>query len=85
MDAVRQPEPCWTCENPETCDCENYDEYADPGCDRCGDTGYYVPSHCCACGGSPYCQCCRACGAECIGECKCPVEVTLHDGGTLTL
>jgi hypothetical protein len=33
-----------------------------------------VPGHCCACGGAPGCVCCRACGAECIGDCRCPYD-----------
>jgi hypothetical protein len=61
---------------------ENYD--GDGRCWHCGGTGWAVPEHCCLCGGSPYCTCCRRCG-QCIGECSCPIEVELHDGSTLTL
>ncbi|WP_367134478.1 MULTISPECIES: hypothetical protein [Streptomyces] len=57
----------------------------DPGCWTCGGQGEYIPDHCCACGGSPYCQCCPTCRAECIGSCTCPVTVTLADGTTKTL
>ena len=72
--------PCDICTEPGPCDCDDPDE-----CERCYGSGVYVPEHCCVCGGSPYCVCCRACGAECIGECKCPVTVQRADGSTLTL
>jgi hypothetical protein len=53
-------------------------------CLWCGGTGWAVPGHCCLCGGSPYCTCCRTCG-ECVATCQCPVTVRLHGGGTRTL
>jgi hypothetical protein len=61
---------------------ENYD--GDGGCWACGGTGWAIPEHCCLCGGSPYCTCCRTCG-QCVGTCQCPVTVQLHDGSTITL
>ena len=80
---TRQPEPCEICDDPEPCECEPdwEEEYLGyPVCSQCGGTGEYVPEHCCVCGGSPYCVCCRTCGASCIGNCKCPVTVQLSDG-----
>ena len=70
-------------------ECGNCDGSGDDGsswgCLTCGGSGEVVPDHCCACGGSPYCNCCRTCGAECIGDCTCPVTVQRADGSTLTL
>jgi hypothetical protein len=67
------------------CDGTGDDGYDPWGCPTCGGSGEVTPEHCCACGGPPYCACCRTCGASCIGDCKCPVTVQLADGGTLTL
>lgn len=71
--------------------CCDYAEWADCDCDgqwegechNCWGAGGYVPDHCCACGGSPYCQCCPTCGASCVGNCTCPLPVTLANGTTL--
>jgi hypothetical protein len=83
------PETCELCEQPEdcsTCDGSGQDMYTgtDDGCFECGGTGQVIPEHCCDCGGSPYCQCCTACGNY-AGTCGCPVTVTLADGTTKTL
>jgi len=77
--STREMPDCEICADPEVCDCLDPDE-----CSACYGTGQYVPEHCCLCGGSPYCNCCRTCG-ECVGTCSCPVTVQLADGGTLTL
>ena len=78
-------QPCPGCQ-PEAADrmmppCD-YDDPDD--CARCYGTGEYVPEHCCLCGGSPYCTCCRTCG-QCIATCACPVDVEMSDGSTRTL
>jgi hypothetical protein len=79
--------PCDICEY-ERNECSNCEGSGDDGsswgCMTCDGTGEVVPGHCCVCGGSPYCTCCRTC-EECVGTCKCPVTVQLADGGTLTL
>lgn len=75
----REMDPCDICADPEPCDCDDPEE-----CYRCYGSGEYVPEHCCLCGGSPYCNCCRTCG-QCVGTCRCPVTVQLADGGALTL
>ncbi|MFF4403794.1 hypothetical protein [Streptomyces sp. NPDC001404] len=54
-------------------------------CEECWGRGEVVPDHCCACGGSPYCQCCPNCGAGYLGKCECPVAVTLADGTVMPL
>ncbi|MGH3585855.1 MAG: hypothetical protein ACRDQ0_05990 [Pseudonocardia sp.] len=54
------------------------------GCDQCNSTGRVTPEHCCACGGSPYCQCCRGCG-EYAGTCGCPQPVEMQNGRVKTL
>ncbi|MEV1178980.1 hypothetical protein [Nonomuraea sp. NPDC049784] len=58
----------------------------DSDCWDCGGTGMVAREveHCCDCGGSPYCQCCRTCGADCLGDCRCPVGVYLEDGRLVT-
>lgn len=70
------------CEHAEEvdCDCEAGDD-----CPLCHGTGWYVGEHCCVCGGSPYCLCCRTCGASCVGDCSCPIAVQLEGGGELVL
>lgn len=70
-------DPCDICNDPQDCECEN--EWSDE-CYRCGGFGFYVREHCCACGGSPYCQCCRKCGSGYVGHCKCPMPVERADG-----
>lgn len=85
----REVEPCEVClyerEDCHECGGDGDDGYASDGrCFGCGGSGEVVPDHCCFCGGSPYCDCCKHCG-ECIAACSCPVVVELHDGGTLTL
>jgi hypothetical protein len=72
-------------EDCHACDGIGDDGYDPWGCPSCGGSGVVTPDHCCACGGSPYCTCCPACGAECIGECRCPVTVQRADGSTITL
>jgi hypothetical protein len=68
----------------ENCECDDaYPGWED--CETCGGKGRYLPEHCCACGGSPYCQCCRTCGASCVAACTCPISVTLESGKTLTV
>jgi hypothetical protein len=81
----------------ETCrdgweDCGNCDGSGDDmdagtaeGCYRCGGSGEVIPSHCCACGGSPYCNCCSKCGASCVAKCRCPITVQMADGSTRTV
>jgi hypothetical protein len=84
----RELEPCEICaDGPQDCtscdgtgeDCGGYD------CMACYGSGECVPDHCCACGGSPYCNCCSKCGAPCAADCDCPIVVQLHDGATLTV
>lgn len=57
---------------------------SDDGCYHCGGAGQKVPEHCCACGGSPYCQCCPTCGGGYVGDCKCPIP-TERDGKQVTV
>lgn len=57
----------------------------DGRCYTCGGAGWFIPEHCCACGGSPYCNCCSKCGASCVSECKCPIPVQLSDGSVMTV
>ncbi|GAA2108043.1 hypothetical protein [Streptomyces synnematoformans] len=57
---------------------------SDGGCWHCHGAGQVAPEHCYACGGSPYCQCCRTCGLY-AGTCSCPQPVTLSSGRVLTL
>lgn len=54
-------------------------EYGDR-CPDCGGRGELIPDHCCACGGMPYCQCCRQCGAPYSGSCGCKIPVQMSDG-----
>lgn len=74
---------CWTCRDGEECDCDDvdYDGY----CYRCGGSGVYIPSHCCVCGGNPYCNCCGKCGSPSVGRCDCPITVPLTNGATTTV
>lgn len=68
----------------EECDCWEWDD--EEGCSRCGGTGWYIPLHCCECGGGEYdCICCPRCGAQNIGKCPCTLTVATADGGTLEL
>ncbi|WP_424891814.1 hypothetical protein [Streptomyces sp. XH2] len=76
---------CAESEDCTACDGSGEDPDGYGKCWTCDGEGMITPEHCCACGGSPYCNCCRACGAECIGSCTCPVTVTLADGTTKTL
>lgn len=80
----RRPEGfvCERCaEGPEECGCRGEDE----DCPACGGTSEHIPEHCCDCGASPYCQCCKTCGSPNAGRCGCPVTVHLSDGRTRTL
>jgi hypothetical protein len=79
---------CEICAGMDDHECGNCDgsgeiDWGQP-CYSCGGTGMVTPEHCCLCGGSPYCTCCRTCG-QCVGTCRCPVTVRLGGGGTLTL
>lgn len=69
--------------------CSHCDGDGDDGqgfsCWHCGGRGEVVPDHCCACGGSPYCQCCSKCGNGYAGSCGCPIPLQLQDGTTLVL
>jgi hypothetical protein len=78
-------EPCDICASErEECDCWEFGE--EESCGRCGGSGFYVPTHCCACGGGEYdCICCPRCGAQNVGTCPCTLTVQAHDGGTITL
>jgi hypothetical protein len=73
-------EDCWACEGSG----EDPDR-SDGECLECAGAGEVIPTHCCACGGSPYCVACHVCGAACVGDCDCPVTVRLIDGTTRTL
>lgn len=80
---------CDICRNQwdECGDCggDGSDDYAGDGrCGGCGGCGGHVPSHCCACGGSPYCNCCTKCGGY-VGGCACPITVQMSDGSTRTV
>jgi hypothetical protein len=82
-------EPCQVCAEDRNgcgyCDGSGEDEYGERGeCSDCGGSGEVIPSHCCSCGGSPYCNCCTKCHGY-AGTCSCPIAVQLHDGSTLTL
>lgn len=85
-DAETTTEPCDICDNEwnECHDCggDGSDDYAGDGrCYSCGGSGGQVPSHCCKCGGSPYCNCCPKCGGY-VGACKCSIPVQMSDGTT---
>jgi len=55
-------------------------------CTRCGGSGQAIPDHCCDCRTvGPYCMRCHKCGAECAGNCRCPITVTRADGTVATL
>lgn len=77
--------PSGGCNETEDCRaCEDGDnEEYDGRCYSCGGLGWRVPEHCCQCGGSPYCQCCRTCGGY-VGTCKCPIP-TERDGKQVTV
>lgn len=77
-------DPCDICESggEECMSCEATADYED--CYTCGGSGFRIPDHCCDCGGSPYCDCCKTC-KQCVATCKCPVNVAMSDGSTLTL
>lgn len=78
------PEDC-ECGFPgEYCNCDEAMEWGDR-CSLCRGTGWFIPEHCCACHGSPYCTCCRACGASCVSKCTCPIAVALEGGGELVV
>lgn len=75
------------CDEPEDCGaCWGEGVNADDGlsCYRCYGSGQVTPDHCCVCGGSPYCLCCRTCGATCVAACRCPITTTIG-GKTVTL
>lgn len=70
----------------EDCNCDEADDYdGTRSCFRCGGAGEYVPDHCCLCGGSPYCNRCHKCGANCVADCNCPIPVMLESGKTITV
>lgn len=70
---------CPTCDEGSDADDCNCWEYYDDG--RCHKD--HTPEHCCSCGNGPYCQCCKRCGASCMGSCRCPIEVKGFDGETV--
>jgi hypothetical protein len=76
----REPFECDICAEEVECCCDE-----DRGCMSCGGSGYRTPEHCCSCGNGPYCQCCKRCGASCMGSCRCPVEVRGFDGEVITI
>lgn len=81
-------EPCDVCaDGPQ--DCTSCDGSGEDGggfdCTACYGSGTRIPDHCCACGGSPYCNCCSKCGARCVGDCRCSITVQMHDGSTRTV
>ncbi len=82
-------EPCPVCaDGPQECDgC--YGDGCDGGgyeCVRCGGSGEAIPEHCCDCRVvGPYCARCHQCGAECAGNCGCPIPVTRADGTVVTI
>jgi len=82
----REMDPCDICANEReechACDGTGDDGYDPWGCPACGGSGEVIPEHCCACGGSPYCNCCSKCGAPCSSV---QAEPGLRSGGTGTL
>lgn len=56
-----------------SCDGTGQDPYGYGTCHGCDGAGEIVPEHCCVCGGSPYCLCCRQCGGDYVGDCHCPI------------
>jgi hypothetical protein len=90
-DDPRDREPCEICagEDPDAwrecghCDGSGED-WTGTACAACGGEGEVIIEHCCGCGGSPYCNCCTKCGAVCVADCRCPIQVQRHDG-TVTL
>lgn len=75
-----EPDECDICaDHEEECGCWGEDRH----CSGCNGSGYRIPEHCCSCGGGPYCQCCKRCGATCMGSCRCPIEVRGFDGDTI--
>ena len=79
--ACNDTEECGACEGSGD---DGGGDFDGRGCDSCGGSGVRVPEHCCACGGSPYCNCCSKCGARCVGECRCPIT-TQRDGKQVTV
>jgi len=69
---------CSICLAPVECDGDCYGCEDDGRCDR------QPPSHCCLCGGSPYCNCCPKC-KQCIAQCGCPIAMRLNDGSEVIL
>lgn len=70
----------------DSCGGDGTSDYSGDGsCYDCGGSGGHIPSHCCACGGSPYCNCCKKCGGGYVGACKCPIPVQMSDGSTRTV
>jgi hypothetical protein len=84
---MAETEDCEVCAlEREECDCWEYGYEDGEDCSRCGGSGWYVPMHCCGCGGGEYdCICCPRCGAQNVGKCPCTLTVATADGGTLTL
>jgi hypothetical protein len=76
-----EPFECDICAEEVECGCWGEDR----GCMSCGGSGYRIPEHCCSCGNGPYCQCCKRCGASCLGSCRCPIEVLNYDGNLLAV
>ncbi|MEU4229521.1 hypothetical protein AB0F17_34935 [Nonomuraea sp. NPDC026600] len=73
---------CGEYEDETECDCDGISF-----CWDCNSSGMVERpvEHCCYCGGSPYCQCCKICSVSCIGDCRCPIGVYLQDGRLVTL
>ncbi len=66
--------------------CDGSGEYDGYGstCYGCYGSGWTIPPHCCLCGGSPYCTCCRRC-RRCVAQCSCPIEVRKDDGSVMVV
>lgn len=81
IDIQAQQEPeCRICAGDDDgeCNCWEEGDYWDGRCHG------HTPSHCCLCGGSPYCDCCPKC-KQCIAQCGCPVVMKLQDGSEVIL